>query len=177
MRSITKRRWRASSALSRLIPTAPLLTGALPMPSGLSSNKPWEAFQPQAKRRQQLPRPMRPSSRPSAAPGPATGPERALIAALGYRYPDDRPSGDNASWNRGYAGAMRAAYRDYPDDLDVAVLFADALMNLTPWQLWDTATGKPADGAATIEIRDILDRVLTSPPAGRTSAPCICIST
>ena len=44
----------------------------------------------------------------------ATGAERALIAALAYRYPDDLPSGDCSSWNCGYAGAMRAAYRDTP---------------------------------------------------------------
>jgi len=132
---------------------------------GPNYNKPWEAFQP-GEAQTAVARAHAAVTQAERCAGLATGPEQALIAALGYRYPDDRPSGDNARWNRDYAGAMRAAYRDYPDDLDVAVLFADALMNLTPWQLWDTATGKPADGAATIEIRDVLDRILTS-PAGR----------
>jgi hypothetical protein len=32
---------------------------------------------------------------------------------------------------------MRDVYRAHPDEPDVAALFADALMNLTPWALWD----------------------------------------
>ena len=38
---------------------------------------------------------------------------------------------------------MRTAYRRFPDDLDVAALFAEALMNVTPWQMWDLPTGEP----------------------------------
>ena len=37
---------------------------------------------------------------------------------------------------------MREVYRCHPDDLDVAALLADALMNLTPWALWDQSTGQ-----------------------------------
>ncbi len=33
-------------------------------------------------------------------------------------------------------------------------------MNLTPWALWDQATGEPAGGAATIEAREVLERTL-----------------
>ena len=40
------------------------------------------------------------------------------------------------------------------------MLFADALMNLTPWALWDQATGEPAAGAGTIEAKDALERAL-----------------
>jgi hypothetical protein len=40
------------------------------------------------------------------------------------------------------------------------VLFADALMNLTPWALWDLMTGEPADGAATVEAKAVLERAL-----------------
>jgi len=60
-------------------------------------------------------------------------------------------------------------YRAFPDDLDVAALFADALMNLTPWALWDQITGEPADGAATAEAKAVLDRALEH-PAGRAHA-------
>jgi tetratricopeptide (TPR) repeat protein len=62
---------------------------------------------------------------------------------------------------------MRTVCRAHPDDLDVAALFADALMNLTPWALWDQATGQPAEGAATIEAKEVLERAL-SRDAGRT---------
>jgi hypothetical protein len=35
-------------------------------------------------------------------------------------------------------------YNEYPDDLDVTALYCDALMNLTPWGLWDVKTGEIA---------------------------------
>jgi hypothetical protein len=58
---------------------------------------------------------------------------------------------------------MEEVYRRFPDDLDVATLYADALMNLTPWALWDVFTGEPAQGAATLTIKEILDRALAQP--------------
>jgi tetratricopeptide (TPR) repeat protein len=41
-------------------------------------------------------------------------------------------------------------------------LLADALMNLTPWALWNIATGEPAESAATTEIRAVLERALAT---------------
>jgi len=57
-------------------------------------------------------------------------------------------------------------YRDHSDDLDVAALFAEALMNRTPWALWDLDTGRPAVGADTVEARGVLEDALAT-PAGR----------
>lgn len=90
--------------------------------------------------------------------------ERALIDALVCRYPrDQEPSKTSCSeWNRQYADAMAKVYESFPDDLDVATLYADAMMNLTPWQLWDLHTGEPAAGARTVEIKRVLDRALAS---------------
>jgi tetratricopeptide (TPR) repeat protein len=99
----------------------------------------------------------------AAAAGHADGAspvERALVHALAARYPSAQPAPDCSAWNSGYADAMRDVYRAYPDDLDVAALFADALMNLTPWALWDQATGEPAAGSGTIEAKEVLDRAL-----------------
>ncbi len=93
----------------------------------------------------------------------ASGAEQALITALTYRYPEGVPAQDWSVWNRAYADAMRTAYQEHGDDLDVAALFADALMNLTPWALWDTAAGQPAEGAATTEARAVLEQALASP--------------
>ncbi len=93
----------------------------------------------------------------------ATGVERALAKALTARYPTSSPAADCSVWNADYADAMRTVYREYPADLDVATLFADALMNLTPWALWDQSTGEPADGARTTEAKDVLDRALEAP--------------
>ena len=69
-------------------------------------------------------------------------------------------------WNEPYAGSMRAAHELAPDDLDVAALYADALMNLTPWRLWDLRTGEPAEGARTRDARAVLERALDT-PSGR----------
>ncbi len=55
---------------------------------------------------------------------------------------------------------MRLVHREYPHDHDVAALFAEALITLTPWKLWDTATGKPAEGAATLEALRTVEEAL-----------------
>ncbi|KAA8648301.1 hypothetical protein EYZ11_001966 [Aspergillus tanneri] len=86
--------------------------------------------------------------------------ESALIEALQHRYPQGQPTGDCSVWNQGYADAMTGVYQRFPDDLDVATLYADALMNLTPWELWDLQTGQPAPNARTNEIKTVLDRAL-----------------
>jgi tetratricopeptide (TPR) repeat protein len=131
---------------------------------GPNYNKPWESFEPDEA--------LSATARTHAAVATArrlseqravSGPEQALIGALGSRYPQDVPAADTSVWNQAYADAMRGAYAAHPDDLDVAVLFADALMNLTPWELWDTRTGQPAPGAATVEIRAVLERALGTP--------------
>ncbi|KAI5194514.1 hypothetical protein AUEXF2481DRAFT_9585 [Aureobasidium subglaciale EXF-2481] len=88
--------------------------------------------------------------------------EQALIGALQTRYPSDLSSnytqGDFKAWNTSYADAMRVVYQQFSEDLDVATLFADALMNVTPWGLWDLKTGKPAPNALTLEAKAVLER-------------------
>ena len=63
------------------------------------------------------------------------------------------------------------------DDLDVATLFAEALMNRTPWQLWDLTTGEPAEGADTAEAREVLERALARVGRAASRACCTCTST
>jgi hypothetical protein len=55
---------------------------------------------------------------------------------------------------------MRDVHRRFGDDLDVATLHADALMNLTPWALWDIRTGLPAEGSRALEAKQVLDAAL-----------------
>lgn len=88
----------------------------------------------------------------------ASAVERALIEPLALRYPSGVPGEVTPIWNDDYAAAMRRVYRAYPDDLDVAALFAEAIMNRTPWQLWNIETGKPAEGADTLEAIEVLER-------------------
>jgi tetratricopeptide (TPR) repeat protein len=131
---------------------------------GPNYNKPWEAFG-QAELASSVSRAFT-AARDAAARAAGTGAapvERALVRAVAARYPSAAPAADCGPWNTAYADAMREAYRSYPDDLDVAALLADALMNLTPWDLWDQATGQPSSGAATAEARAVLERALGRP--------------
>jgi tetratricopeptide (TPR) repeat protein len=86
--------------------------------------------------------------------------ERAMIEALARRHSAD-PAADRAALARAYTDAMRDAVRRFPDDLDAATLFADSLMNLRPWNLWQPdGTAQPE----TPEILATLERVLAARP-------------
>jgi len=82
--------------------------------------------------------------------------ERAYIEALSARYADHPPE-DRGPLDAAYATAMARLVAQYPDDLDAATLHAEALMNLQPWDLWDTA-GRPKGN--TTEIVSRLEGVL-----------------
>lgn len=86
--------------------------------------------------------------------------ELALVSALRCRHPSPLAIDDLYSWSRDYADAMRAVYEKFPDDPDVAALFAEALMNLTPWKMWDPITGDIGMEAATVEARQVLESAL-----------------
>jgi len=86
--------------------------------------------------------------------------ERALIEALGERYANPQPE-DRSGLDRAYADAMREVWKKYPKDPDVGALFAEAMMNLRPWDQW-TSDGKPQPG--TDEILATLDAVLKLNP-------------
>lgn len=83
--------------------------------------------------------------------------ERALIQTLPARYPAASTVEDYSPWNDAFADAMRKVHTEFRDDLDVCAVFAEAIMNRTPWQLWDLPTGQPADGADTLEAIAVLD--------------------
>ena len=83
--------------------------------------------------------------------------ERALIEAITQRYPQDATIEDFGPWNDAYADAMRAVYKAHPGDLDISCLLAEAIMNRTPWQLWDLPSGQPAEGADTVEAITVLE--------------------
>ncbi|KAF2177434.1 TPR domain-containing protein [Zopfia rhizophila CBS 207.26] len=127
---------------------------------GPNYNKPWDVFD-EAELQTTLERSHRAILEAKQRATSASPVERALVDALAYRYQREEPDGDCGSWNREYADAMTKAYTHYPNDLDVTVLYADALMNLTPWQLWDIRTGAPAPGARTLEIKKALEAALT----------------
>src|SRR5213593_3976985 len=86
--------------------------------------------------------------------------ERTLIDALWKRYANPQPA-DRSGLDRAYANAMRDVWRNFPNDPDVGALFAEAMMDLRPWDQW-THAGKPQPG--TDEITATLDAVLKLNP-------------
>jgi tetratricopeptide (TPR) repeat protein len=98
-------------------------------------------------------------ARAQALAGRATPPEQALIHALARRYSGDSTA-DRAQLNQAYADAMADAARRFPDDPEISVLFADAVMNLSPWDYWqaDGMTPKGRIGEAIRAIERVLAR-------------------
>lgn len=86
--------------------------------------------------------------------------ERTIIKALGRRYKDPLP-GDTVSPDQIYADAMRRVWNNHPNDPDVGAFFAEALMDVRPWDQW-TREGQPNPG--TEEIIATLDSVLRLDP-------------
>lgn len=130
--------------------------------AGPNYNKQWKAFDPVDLKRS-LATASSAARQANDRMASGTDVERALIAALAQRYPSDDPGKVSPEWNDRFASRMRDIYEKSPDDHDVAALFAEALMNRTPWQLWDVRTGKPADGADTLEAVSVLERALAQP--------------
>ena len=87
--------------------------------------------------------------------------ERALIAALAERYAPD-PRADRAALDSAYAEAMAEAAGQFPDDHGLAVLYADAVMNTSPWDYWE-ADGSTPKGS-TGEAVQAVERVLAEDP-------------
>ena len=131
---------------------------------GPNYNKPWEAFD-EDDLQASVSRAYEELQRASIALDGATDAERALILALQARFPQPEPIEDCAPWNDDYAAAMRSVYEQFGDDLDVATLFAEALLNRTPWDLWDLNSGEPKEGADTLEAQDVLERALATDAA------------
>ena len=90
----------------------------------------------------------------------ATQIERDLIDAVSWRYQSPEPPDDVYAWEAAYIEAMEGVYEGHSEDLDVGALFADALMTLNAWNLWDLETGQPAEGAATLRAKEVLERAL-----------------
>lgn len=134
--------------------------------SGPNYNKAWDAFDAE-ELAESLAIAFAAARRAREAAAGATPVERALVEAIAARYEAAAPPVDAARWNAEYAEAMRDVYRSHAEDPDVATLFADALMNLTPWELWDQATGEPAAGAHTVEARAVLERAMAAPGGDR----------
>jgi tetratricopeptide (TPR) repeat protein len=87
--------------------------------------------------------------------------ERALIEALSSRY-IATPAEDRAALDSAWAHALKEVALRFPDDPEAATLYAEALMNLSPWNYWNR-DGSPR-AATTRELLGHLERVLSAQP-------------
>ncbi|NEO66279.1 MAG: hypothetical protein F6J98_40220, partial [Moorea sp. SIO4G2] len=84
--------------------------------------------------------------------------EQAYIKALAQRY-SEQPMADRSSLDLAYAQAMKQVVQDYPDDLDVATLYAESLMDTMPWDYWqDNGELKPEAKPILATLESVLER-------------------
>lgn len=86
--------------------------------------------------------------------------EKMLIEAQQVRYSADSNQ-SREKLNQLYVDRMKEAYEAFPDEPDVAALYADALMLQHPWDLWGI-DGTPR--AWTPLIREVLEKILAKTP-------------
>lgn len=87
--------------------------------------------------------------------------ERALIDALAVRDETPYPVQDDAELDQAYADAMAEVWERFPENADVGMLYAEALMVRTPWALYDVDR-EPAEDTPMIEA--LLEQVLELDP-------------
>lgn len=142
---------RAFEEAARLDPTAAMAYWGIALALGPNINAPmakaderraWEALQ---KARAQA-RHVSPA-------------EQRYVEALGKRY--SAKGGSRAALDKAYANAMRTVWQQSSDDPDAGTLFAEAMMDLRPWDFW-TADGRSQPG--TDEIVSTLETILARHP-------------
>jgi len=90
----------------------------------------------------------------------ATSKEQAYIEALVTRYVS-RKGAKRKGMDEAYAKAMRLVAQRFSEDDDASTLFAEAMMDLRPWDFWK-GDGRPQAG--TDEIVTTLESVLARNP-------------
>ncbi|MBD3377230.1 hypothetical protein GF406_19535 [candidate division KSB1 bacterium] len=91
--------------------------------------------------------------------------EQAYIRALAKRYGpealDDRSKRDKA-----FAEAMHNVTKQYPEDMDAQVIYAESLMDTMPWDYW-LENGEPKPDTRTVlrTLQDVLRKAPDHPMA------------
>jgi tetratricopeptide (TPR) repeat protein len=96
----------------------------------------------------------------------ASSREQALIGALAKRYSAERysadPRADRARLDVAYAESMREVATRFPEDNDIAVLYAESVMDLSPWDYWQKGGREP--NLQSAPILPTLETVLARAP-------------
>jgi tetratricopeptide (TPR) repeat protein len=87
--------------------------------------------------------------------------EQALIGALVARYGSD-PKAARAPFDAAYAAEMAKVAAQFSDDDEIATLYAEAVMDLSPWDYWKPGGREP--NPQSVPIVPTLERVLKRNP-------------
>lgn len=66
----------------------------------------------------------------------ATPREQMMIEAIAKRYPKEAIE-DRSEYDQAYSDALKEVYLQYSDDANIATMYAESLMDLHPWDLYD----------------------------------------
>jgi tetratricopeptide (TPR) repeat protein len=87
--------------------------------------------------------------------------EQELIKALTYRYAANPPQ-DRKPFDSAFSTAMKKVYKKYPADPDISALYAESLMDMHPWDLYEKKTKEPKPW--TPEIVAVLEYLIKLHP-------------
>ena len=96
-----------------------------------------------------------------ALAGNASPREQALINALAVRYGSD-PKAARPPFDAAYASEMAKVAKQFPDDDEIATFYAEAVMDLSPWNYWKPGGHEP--NPQSVPIVPTLERVLARNP-------------
>lgn len=145
-------------------PECPMAHWGVSYAAGPNYNLPWYLYDPQGKA-QALGASYDAMKAALAVADRAMPPERALIEALKARYPQRDPIEDQRPWDKAFTAEMRKVFGTFSSDLDIGCALADAIMNETPWKMWDVDASDAAEGAGTKEVVGLLEGLFANRPA------------
>lgn len=78
--------------------------------------------------------------------------EQALVRAMATRfvYPFTGDVGDRGKLDECFKEAMYAVYEQFPDHPEVTAIYAESLMQLSPWNMYDAETLMPNENCVTV---------------------------
>lgn len=90
--------------------------------------------------------------------------EQALISALSRRYTAEALK-DRKSLDEAYAIAMEEVAKNFPEDAEVNTLYAEALMDLHPWDFWKNGKAQPWTSQPVAIIDKVISKYSNHPGA------------
>jgi len=145
-------------------PTCAMAQWGISYAAGPNYNLPWHLYDPAGKATA-LGAAYDAMKKAQALVEGTTPVEQSLIEALSVRYPQRDPIEDQTGWDKAFTRQMRKLYKTFAGDLDIGCVFAEAIMNETPWKMWNLTTGGVAENAGTQEAMEVLEGLFNNMPA------------